>query len=150
MSDLKLRPHGEHVKPHYQPAAGQTESTAGASSDAARPAGQASGLVRRFGKDERASDTVTTLNWVKAVYGQAIEYVTIDRNLRGAMLFGGVGTAGIGLFGFWGLIVFSFPGFDDEHWQNWAIYWLMQIPFGLIFLLFGLPEPNSSAPTMSP
>jgi hypothetical protein len=100
--------------------------------------GNINGLVKRFSKTERASEETTTFNWVKGVYAHALEYVTIDRSMRGAMLFWGSITGCVGLLGFWMTIIWMFPGMEESHWQVWAGFWLIQIPGGLALLGFGL------------
>jgi hypothetical protein len=103
--------------------------------------GNINGLVKRFSKTERASDDTTTFNWVKGVYAQALEYVTIDRSMRGGMLFGGIGTACVGLFGFYMCVIWMYLRIDalrTTDWQPYAIFWLIGVPGGLALLAFGL------------
>jgi hypothetical protein len=101
--------------------------------------GNINGLVKRFSKTERASDDTTTFNWVKGVYAHALEYVTIDRSTRGAMLFWGIIGLGLAAFAFW-LFIFRmyltiFHGGRPPDWFGYLIFWGASLPIGLLFTL---------------
>ena len=128
MPGMKLHEHGEHVKPHYLPQPGLPQSRMGENNDASRPGGEVSGLVRRFAKGERAAQEVTTSNWVKAVYGNALEYNGIDPSMRGMRLLGGVCTGVLGLFLLW--MLSGAPGHFSWN-PNWVNYFV-GYPMGIL------------------
>lgn len=86
MSTPPLIRHGQHVKPHYAPTPGQSESWADKSIDADRPDGNISGIVKRYKKDQQASDAPEVMDLVGQQYVEAIAYSAKSSGLRGMAL----------------------------------------------------------------
>ena len=107
MNTLNLRRHGENTKPIYL-AQGDSPSWAGASTDAERPDGQTSGIVKRYARSVVAADKATALGLLKSQFPSAIELTGISHEVRGLILFMGLITAvaaiGLGQLAFFGLI----------------------------------------------
>ena len=104
MKQPRMARHGERVKPHYAPQPGQTQGHAGTSTDETRPDGKVSGIVKRYGKGERANNVAVALGLIKRSYADAIEYTGSPQSLRGIIMLWGLFGASISFgFGFWRL-----------------------------------------------
>jgi hypothetical protein len=93
----RLYKHGEYVNPLYVSATRLAEH----STDAARPDGKASGVVKRYKKSEQVSNKPMAMGWITQVYDDAIEYAAEGgARMRGVRLLWGLfgGSGGI-LFG---------------------------------------------------
>lgn len=137
MSTPSLDRHGGHVKPHYAPALGQTEGSAGVSTDEARQDGEVSGIVKRFSKHESAGDTPIAMGWIKARYAEAIEYTGSPQGLRGMLFLWGVFGAAIGI----GLGTMFGTGMAEWGYRNIfdLLFWAappLFIAFGFYILLW--------------
>ena len=95
MNELFLRRHGENVKPFY--AGANRTSWAGKSTDAERPDGKVSGIVKRFSKKGIAAEKPTALGLVKTRFPHAIEFTGISHEVRGLIVFMGLFSAAIGI-----------------------------------------------------
>jgi hypothetical protein len=138
MSTLKLIRHGEHVKPHYVPAAGETTSWAGQSTDTDRPDGQVSGIVKRYSKTEKVSEKAISFDLIKTVYDDAIEYTARSQGLRGMALIAGVLGAALGFgFGIWRFILdMDVPSHNIFDTIEKIVFPLMFIDVGILMLIW--------------
>nr|WP_315202675.1 DUF6708 domain-containing protein [uncultured Albidiferax sp.] len=98
MSTPPLMAHGQHVKPHYTPPLGQVNHWAGKSTDAERPDGNASGIVKRYKMHKRASDKPLDMGLIDTCYAQAISYTAKAHGLRGLAFIAGLLGAGFSIF----------------------------------------------------
>ena len=124
--------HGEYRSPYYKPILGNGPSWAGRSTDAERPDGQVSGIVRRYKKTERACTETVTMGWVKACHHDAIEYTARGgTGMRGLMMI-------MGLFGC-GISVFAVSMFGDSFaWGDWLFGLITTVVFSLVGVVFVL------------
>lgn len=91
MTSQVLLRHGEHTKPHYEVSPDAEAGWAGRSTDAERPDGKASGIVRRYRKSERVSDTPYSMGLITQKAQDALRYSTpAGVGLRGFSLACGV------------------------------------------------------------
>jgi hypothetical protein len=128
-----LRHHGQNIKPQYAAGQGQSEGWAGKSTVEERPDGNATGIVKRFGKRDRASSKALSLGLIAKADTDAIRYsIPGVTGLRGLVQLNAVVFAAliVPLLVFFGqtaysgrLIVFIGTG-------------LMFIPFGYAFVLW--------------
>lgn len=99
----ELLPHGRYVDLRH------AGGVSGASSDEERPAGGLAGTVKRFRKDKSASGEARAYGWIKATYGNAIEYSAMKQELEGAIMMGAFLAIMIGIVGFgFAIFVLSF------------------------------------------
>jgi hypothetical protein len=95
----RLYKHGEYVNPLYAPTA---TGLAEGSTDAARPDGKASGVVKRYKRNEQASNKLSAMGWITKVYADAIEYAAEGGvRMRGVRLLWGLFGGGGLLFLVW-------------------------------------------------
>jgi hypothetical protein len=104
---LNLLRHGTNIKPLYS-TGGEGTSWAGSSTDAERPDGQISGIVKRFAKSNPAAAKPTALGLLKTQFPNAVELTGISHDVRGMIFFMGLFTAvisiGLGQMFFFGLL----------------------------------------------
>jgi hypothetical protein len=96
MSAPELARHGQNVKPAYASTSPTGPSPVGQSTDAERPDGNLSGIVKRYSKRESAAPKPISLQLIKRKFGQAIEYSGIPARLRGLMIFTGLLALAVG------------------------------------------------------
>jgi hypothetical protein len=96
MSAPVLARHGENFKPAYVSSSLGGESLAGQSTDAERPDGNLSGIVKRYKKKESAAPRPISLQLIKRTFGDAIEYSGVPARLRGLIVFAGLLTLAFG------------------------------------------------------
>ena len=135
MRELSLRRHGESISPTYATTNGGA-SWAGSSTAQERPDGEVCGIVKRFHKEEEASNYVTSLGLIKTSYPDAIEYTGIAASVRGLLIFFGVLGGGVSIF-FGQLFLGSFIGYGLESTFDhvFAFSSCGLIVFGIFFLL---------------
>jgi len=101
-----LIPHGERIHTDYAPASGSSTGLVGRSIDEERQLGGGDGIVTRYKKDQSAASSASALGYLKSLYGDAIEYTSLTKNLKGTAfywaIFLGLGMApafvGCGIF----------------------------------------------------
>lgn len=123
--------HGEHVSPDYVDSMG-VAGVAGRSTDAERPDGHVSGLIKRFAKDIQAAQTPTSLNLLKTRFQDAIEFTGITHQTRGSSALIGLFPAAMALGVGAPLIrVLTEDGFENLFDLFLAAILLSVIAFGL-------------------
>ena len=94
--------HGEHVKPHYVPAPGEVDNWAGISTDGARPDGNDTGIVKRYGKRAKAREIAVSLGLISKASTDAVLYTSPSEiGLRGLAMISGLLGASIAIGGVW-------------------------------------------------
>ncbi len=125
MALQELLPHGQYVDPRH------AGGVSGASTDDERPAGGLAGTVKRFRKDKSASGDARAYGWIKAIYGNAIEYSGMKQELEGGIMMGAFMGVMIG-----GGMAISFGSFAIfillEPSQSWSLDLFMVVGSALM------------------
>jgi hypothetical protein len=137
MKTLNLRPHGTNIKPIYATGS-DNPSWAGSSTDAERPDGQVSGIVKRFAKSLKAADKPTALGLLKTQFPHALELTGISHEVRGLIFFTSLLAGAIGI-GFGNLFFFGLieRGLEDGFIKFMLCVSTLFFVFGFYFLLWG-------------
>lgn len=141
MNSLALLRHGQRVRPEYEAMPGETEGAQGVSTDEQRPDGQASGIVKRFKKNEDVAYNPQALGWIKAIYPDAIEYTGLTKELHGLAFAGGVFFASLTVIAIVGTFLIAYAskvGMDVTSWVMCLFVLTVGGTFGTYMLTFGL------------
>lgn len=126
-----LARHGENIKPAYASSSVTGGSPVGQSTDAARPDGNVSGIVKRYGKREPAAPKPISLHLIKRTFGHAIEYSGIPARLRGLMIFTGILALAVGGSGGYQILMVAIRAGITE-----ALY-VLDLVIGSFFIALG-------------
>lgn len=133
----QLLEHGERVRAVYEPQPGEKEGPAGLSTTAERPGGEITGVIKRYEKSDRTPYRPQALGWIKAVYGDAIEYTSVTKELKGLAFFWalvyGLGIGGVGLW-------CGSQAIGWARWEDWYDVFSLVVGVGMITggMLFGI------------
>jgi hypothetical protein len=128
---LKLLRHGANIKPIYATGS-EAASWAGNSTDAERPDGQVSGIVKRFAKSNQAAAQPTALGLLKTQFPYAVELTGIAHEVRGLIFFMGLITAAVGI----GMGQMFFFGVLERARDD--IFYKLILCVSLSFIFFGI------------
>ena len=139
MNTLRLKSHGQRVRPEYAAPDGEI-GWAGTSTNETRPDGQTSGIVTRYQKHQSTYSRPQVLGWIKAIYPGAIEYTSMTKEMRGYAFAMGVMFAGVFIFGAFltGRLTIWAEGATISADPFLASAIILELLIGIFFLVFFL------------